>query len=128
MVFSSRYSHNGKLLYTMASHNDTGKLGEQLATEWLKNNSFTILHTNWRHKNWEVDMIATRENVLHFIEVKTRRTLLYGYPEDSVSRNKIYYLTGAAEEYLYIYPQWNRIQFDILSITIMKQKTEYFFI
>ena len=64
---------------------------------------------------------------LHFVEVKTRRTQKFGYPEESVSRQKIRNLINAAEAYLYRYPQWQRIQFDILAITIPKNEpVEYF--
>ncbi len=113
----------------MALHNHTGKTGEALAETWFIENAYTILHKNWRYKHWEVDIIASRNDVLHFIEVKTRTSLLFGYPEDNVSAKKIAYLISASEEYLYLHPQWNRIQFDILSITMVKfQEVEYFLI
>jgi len=112
----------------MAAHNDTGHTGEALAAEWLRNCGYNILHLNWRHRHWEVDVIATRNGILHFIEVKTRRSLRFGYPEDNVSSRKILYLTEAAEEYLYLNPQWNRIQFDVLAISLFEKSTEYFFI
>lgn len=112
----------------MAAHNHTGKKGEKLALAWFLNKGYTILHQNWRHKNWEIDIIASRNGMLHIIEVKTRTTLLFGYPEDNVSTKKINYLISAAEEYLILHPQWKRIQFDILSIIINKKEEEYFLI
>jgi len=113
----------------MANHNTTGTTGEAMAADHLTIKGFTLLHKNWRHSHWEVDIIASRDNVLHFIEVKTRRTKQFGHPEEAVSKKKIRYLMNAAEVYLYQFPQWQRIQFDILSITILKgQAVEYFFI
>lgn len=112
----------------MAQHNNTGKTGEGLAEIWLIQKNYTILHRNWRHKHWEVDIIASHEGVLHFVEVKTRTSMLFGYPEDNVSIKKIKYLIGASEEYLYLNPQWKRIQFDVLSITISGDEVEYFLI
>ncbi len=113
----------------MAEHNKTGMLGENLAHDYIIQNGFTILHKNWRHSYWEVDIIASKESVLHFIEVKTRRTNKFGHPEESVSKKKIQNLINASEEYLFQFPQWKRIQFDILSITILKNKpVAYFFI
>jgi putative endonuclease len=113
----------------MASHNQTGHSGEGLAVNHLTGNGFDILQQNWRHSHWEVDIIASREGILHFIEVKTRRNQKFGHPEESVSTKKIQNLINAAEEYLYLNPQWQRIQFDILSITIPKNEpVEYFFI
>ena len=113
----------------MADHNHTGNLGEAMAAEYFVKNGFSILHQNWRHSHWEVDIIAEKETILHFVEVKTRRTRKFGHPEDNVDKKKIQNLIDAAEEYLFQFPQWKRIQFDILSITMLKDEpVEYFFI
>ena len=113
----------------MAHHNNTGVLGEMMAAKYLAEKGFTILHQNWRHSHWEVDVIASLNNILHFIEVKTRRTQKFGYPEDDVTKKKIQNLINASEEYLFLNPGWKLIQFDVLSITLLKNKEpEYFFI
>ena len=113
----------------MAHHNSTGKPGEQMASEYLSKNGFVILHKNWRHSHWEVDIIASMQGILHFIEVKTRRTKKFGYPEDDVTKKKVTNLINASEEFLLIYPEWKRIQFDILAINLSgNEPTEFFFI
>jgi putative endonuclease len=113
----------------MAHHNTTGKVGEQMALEYLLQKGFVILHQNWRHSHWEVDVIASLDGILHFIEVKTRRTKKFGYPEEDVSRKKVTNLINASEEFLYAHPDWKRIQFDILSIILLKNEpAEFFFI
>jgi putative endonuclease len=113
----------------MAAHNQTGISGEAMAVKYFTRNNFIILAQNWRHSHWEVDIIASKDNVLHFIEVKTRKTKKFGHPEEAVSKKKIQNLINASEEYLYQFPQWKRIQFDILSITAIKSEAvEYFFI
>lgn len=113
----------------MANHNETGKKGELMAVEYLRRQGYNILHQNWRSGRWEVDIIAAKTAVLHFLEVKTRRTKKYGHPEEAVSKKKIQNLINASEEYLFQFPQWKRIQFDILSITMLKNEpVEYFFI
>lgn len=113
----------------MASHNQTGITGEAMAVKYLTEKGFAILHQNWRYSHWEVDIIASKEGILHFIEVKTRRTKKFGHPEEAVSKKKMQNLINASEEFLYQQPQWKRIQFNILSITILKkQPVEYFFI
>ncbi len=113
----------------MAHHNTTGKLGEQMASQYLLKNGFVILHNNWRHSHWEVDIIASLKGVLHFIEVKTRRTKQFGYPEDDVTKKKVANLINASEEFLFLYPEWKRIQFDILSINLLRNEpAEFFFI
>ena len=113
----------------MAQHNLTGNKGEALAVKYLSEKGYNILHQNWRHSHWEVDIIAGKDGILHFIEVKTRRTKKYGHPEEAVSNKKIQNLINAAEEYLFQQPQWKRVQFNILSITILKDEpVAYFFI
>ena len=113
----------------MASHNDTGRLGETLAAAYFERLGYTLLHRNWRHKNWEVDLIASRNSMLHFIEVKTVTSLAFGHPEERITPQKISYLINASEEFLYQHPEWQRIQFDVLSITMLPGKeVEYFLI
>lgn len=113
----------------MAHHNTTGRIGEQMALQYLAEKGFAILHQNWRHSNWEIDVIASLEQTLHFIEVKTRRTKKFGYPEEDVTKRKLANLINASEEYLYLNPVWKRIQFDILSISIPRNEpVEFFFI
>ena len=113
----------------MASHNQTGLTGEAMAAKYLIEKGFVILHQNWRHSHWEVDIIASKDQLLHFVEVKTRRTKKFGHPEEAVSKKKIRNLINASEEYLYQNPEWKRIQFNILAITILKNEpVEYFLI
>ena len=112
----------------MAKHNQTGKDGELLAINWLTENGYTILHTNWRHGNWEVDIIAHKNKRLHIVEVKTRTSEMFGHPEDNMDNKKMQYLINAAEEYMYQHPQWQQLQFDILAITIKDDKAAYFLI
>ena len=113
----------------MAKHNDTGKTGETLAAKWFEEKGYKIMHQNWRHKNLEVDIIANKNNILHFIEVKAVTTLKFGNPEDRISTKKIKNLIDASEEFLYQQPHWKRIQFDVLSITMIKDtEVEYYLI
>ncbi len=113
----------------MAIHNDTGKIGETLAAAWFIKNEYTILHKNWRFKNLEVDIIASKNNMLHFIEVKATTTVYFGHPEQNVTTKKIKNIINASVEFLHLYPQWHRIQFDVLAITMLPNKNvEYFLI
>lgn len=112
----------------MAKHNETGKLGEALGAVWLEVHGYTILHKNWRFKNWEIDIIAHKAERLHIIEVKTRRSEAYGYPEENMDTKKMQYLINAAEEYMEQDERWKQLQFDILSISINENKTDYFLI
>lgn len=113
----------------MARHNETGKKGELLAAAWLKENGYDIHFINWRHSYYEIDIIASRNKVLHIVEVKTRNSTRFGHPEEDVSKKKFARLLNAGEEFLYQNPQWKTVQYDVLSITALKGKpVEYFLI
>lgn len=111
----------------MASHNNLGTAGEDLAAAWLQEKGYEILHRNWRHSHYEIDMIAVKKGRLHIIEIKTRNDSPYGYPEDSVTKKKFKHLQRAADEFLFRNPGYQWIQYDVLSITLFKNKEpEYF--
>lgn len=110
-------------------HHDTGKKGEDMAVDYLQQLNFTILDRNWRYARFEVDVIASRDQVLHIIEVKTRTNLLFGHPEESITKKKINNMIRSADAYMRKNPQWRQVQFNILSITLLKdQPPEFFFI
>jgi len=107
----------------------TGNLGEELAVKYLSQNGYVIVERNWRFRHAEVDIIAAKNNRLHFFEIKTRTTDRYGKPEESMSHKKMKMLKTAAEEYQYKNPQWKYVQFDVVAITIIRgTPTEYFLI
>ncbi|OQP52034.1 hypothetical protein A4H97_25810 [Niastella yeongjuensis] len=109
-------------------HHDTGKKGEDMAVDYLQQLNFTILDRNWRYARFEIDVIAHKEQVLHIIEVKTRTNLLFGHPEESVSRKKINNMINSANAYMRKNPQWRQVQFNILSITLLKDQPPEFFL
>ena len=112
----------------MESNLQTGNRGESLAAAYFMDKGYEILHRNWRHKKFEVDIIASCKGILHFIEVKTRTTLKFGYPEENVNSKKIRMLIDASEAYLYVNPQWQRIQFDVLSVLLEPGKSPGYFL
>ena len=107
----------------------TGNKGEDMAEDYLKGHGYTILHRNWRFRHWEVDIIANKGKFLHFIEIKTRTSSVYGKPEESISKGKMDNLMNASEEYQFLNPQWKFIQFDVLAITLKyDQPAEFYMI
>jgi len=112
----------------MPSHNKIGADGENLADEWLKKRGYEILHRNWRHSHYEIDIIATRNSWLHIVEVKCRNASPFGYPEDSVTKKKFKHLQRAADQFLFLNPGYKWIQYDILSITLHQHKEPEFFL
>ncbi len=111
----------------MAQHNLTGNTGEKLAATWLVQNGFTIKEANWRYKHLEVDIIASKGDTIHFIEVKTRRTTQFGYPEESITKAKMKNLKDAAEQYQFLHPGIKWLQFDVLAILFQPGKIDYWF-
>jgi putative endonuclease len=113
----------------MAAHNEFGKAGEQMAVEWLIQHGFQLISRNWKFGRYEVDIIASREGVLHFIEVKSRHDDVFGKPEDWVNRKKGRHLLTAGVAFQDKYPDWMLVQYDILSILITPDgKRDFFFI
>ena len=111
----------------MSRHLEIGRAGEDLAADWLGQHGFTVLQRNWRHGRYEVDCIAGRDDVLHFIEVKTRRSSAFGHPEECVSRKKIEHMLQGASAWLHKkstrhcrWPLYRRVQYDVLAITLDK--------
>jgi putative endonuclease len=100
-----------------------------LAATWLQEKGWVIIERNWRVSRYEIDIIASKNHILHFVEVKTRRSLSFGHPEESVSDKKMDSLMRGAEMFLEKRKGWNQIQFDVLSITMLEGKPiEYFLI
>lgn len=100
----------------MAEHNDLGKLGEEMAVEFLQKNGYEILETNWTFQKAEVDIIAKKENILAIIEVKTRSSLDFGLPQDFVKPKKIQLLVKAVNEYVVTNDLDIEVRFDIIAV------------
>jgi putative endonuclease len=109
-------------------HIKKGIDGEALASTFLRRKEFEILFNNWRSGHHEIDIIAMKDRVVHFIEVKTRHSVKFGYPEQAVSKKKFNNLKAGATAFLAKYPGCKRIQFDVLAILRIKNKpVEFFF-
>lgn len=106
----------------MAAHNDLGKEGEEMACRWLADRGYIILEKNWKNRHEEIDLITRLDDLIVFIEVKTRSSLKYGNPEDAVSLKKQRNLVNAGHEYILKHQIDLEAQFDILSILIIDKK------
>ncbi|BBB93208.1 MAG TPA: YraN family protein [Methylomusa anaerophila] len=71
-------------------HLRLGETGEQAATDYLINHGYRILATKYRAKTGEIDIVARDKNddCVVFVEVKTRRSTLYGVPAEAVGYKK----------------------------------------
>ena len=100
----------------MAEHNELGKLGEEMAVEFLKKDGYKIVETNWTFQKAEIDIIAQKENVLAIVEVKTRSSLVFGLPQDFVKTKKIQLLVKAVDAYVTERDLDVAVRFDIVAI------------
>lgn len=106
----------------MASHNEFGKIAENLAIEFLIKNNYKILAKNFHYQKAEVDIIAESENQIIIVEVKARATDVFMEPQEAVNRKKIKLLVSAADQYIKENDIDKEVRFDIISILPNKQK------
>ncbi len=77
-----------------------GDRGEDRAAAFFESRGFDIVARNWITRMGEIDLICVRNGVTHFVEVKTRRSLEFGYPEEAITPTKLRHLYRAIEMYL----------------------------
>lgn len=100
----------------MAIHNAFGKIGEDLATNFLIEKGYIILDRNWHYGHKEIDIIAKLKDEIIIVEVKSRKNNLYGNPEDAVDYKKIERIINSAEAYIKLNDISSNIRFDIITI------------
>ncbi len=117
----------------MAEHNEIGKIGESLAKTFLMKHSFTILEQNYSIKQGELDIIAEKDKVLHFVEVKSVKVRdcnniegLVVSPEDNLTFLKWSKILITVESYLKYknVPHETHYQIDLACVYIDTEKRE----
>ncbi|MFV0497759.1 MAG: YraN family protein [Candidatus Fimivivens sp.] len=93
-----------------------GALGEQFAAAYLKKQGYCILDTNFNTRFGEIDIIAQRDDILAFVEVKTRAANMLATPATAVTPTKQKKLIKAALQYLQMHPNDLQPRFDVVSI------------
>ena len=103
---------------------ELGRLGEDYACQWLRQRNWRILARNWRSRFGELDIIALDpEATLVFVEVKTRRTGRFGFPEQAVGPRKQTHLRRAAVQWLISHDRdpgarHRGTRFDVISLSV----------
>jgi len=82
-----------------------GKWGEDLASKYLVDKGWKVIDRNARTTHGEIDIIAEQDGTIIFVEVKTRSTQEFGYPEEAITSQKRKHLIHSAEEYLQNHPE-----------------------
>lgn len=80
---------------------EIGKLGEDIAVNYLKQKGYKILDRNFECRQGELDIIAKDKNEIVFIEVKTRTSNRYGTPSEAVNKIKQKHMLQTIKYYLY---------------------------
>lgn len=77
-----------------------GQIGEDLAVKTLRRKGYAILHRNFRTRSGEIDIIAEYDDVIIFIEVKSRRSTFLQTPLEAITYKKRKQISRVAQEYL----------------------------
>jgi len=94
-----------------------GSTGEDRAVNFLRQKGFSIIRTNYRTPDGEIDIIAQDGDTLVFVEVKSRRSLSYGAPEAAVDMMKQKKLRKIALQFISHYQLFDRdCRFDIVAL------------
>lgn len=116
----------------MRQNQALGKMGENIAQEYLTSQGYEIIDRNYYTRYGEIDLIAYQfhENNIHdkelvFIEVKTRRTRTFGFPEESIGTKKRAALLASSLTYLQEHPEigedW---RIDVIAISYIENKVK----
>ena len=108
------------------SNRALGAMGEDIAVRYLEEQGFSIWVRNYKCRAGEIDIIASKNRELSFVEVKTRRDLSYGRPCEAVTADKKRHMRMSAEYYMRKLEEMGyipeRVKFDVIEIVI--QHTE----
>ena len=102
----------------MTERTDTGTFGEHTAAEWLRRHGYELCALNWREGRYELDIVARKDGILHFVEVKTRRADGLTPPEAAITPRKFRALTEAAARYLARTGTDGDVQFDLAAVDV----------
>ncbi len=97
---------------------EIGAKGEKAAISYLRRNGFLIRERNWRNGRYEIDIIAEKLGVVHFVEVKTRRVGSLTTPEMAISKQKFTSLRRAATAYIAFNVVRYEHQYDLVAVDI----------
>ena len=101
-----------------------GALGERIAERWLKSQGYTVIARRWRSGHRDIDLIASRDEVITFVEVKTRAALEFGDPVEAVHAQKRRSLCRSAREWLAKNDATSRAtyRFDVIGVLLQNRR------
>lgn len=102
---------------------EIGREGERIAVIWLRRHGYIIHELNWRNGRYEIDIIASRSGVLHFVEVKTRSITGWSTPEQAMTPEKCRALLRGAASYISMYRLPYEPQVDLIAVDMQPDGT-----
>ncbi len=104
-----------------------GALGERIAERWLTRDGWQVVDRRWRSGRRDLDLVAIRDNVVAFVEVKTRRSIWSGGPVEAVNWRKQRELTRSAQAWLdqratLVAPEGAVYRFDIVGVVASRER------
>lgn len=94
----------------------TGKIGEELAADFLTRKGYQILEKNWGNKWGEIDIIARDNETVVFVEVKTKIGINFGTPEEMVNWRKLNQIQKLASSYPL--SQNTQLRIDVVAVVL----------
>lgn len=96
-----------------------GSRGETFAVSLLESNGYKVIERNFRCKFGEIDIIAQKDGILIYVEVKTRKSFKFGLPEEAVTKRKIRKIARIGELYQKIHPKLpKKLRIDVVSVLL----------
>lgn len=105
---------------------ELGKNSEEMAANYLDKKGYRILELNFQNRIAEIDIIAQRNDIICFIEVKARRSMKYGLPRESITPSKIRKIIKGAQSYInYKGIRGTQFRFDVIEIFLEDNKINH---
>lgn len=104
-----------------------GQWGEEQACTYLKQHGFRIVERNFRCRTGELDIVAKKDETLCFVEVKSRRSVMLGWPGEAVTTEKQRRMRSAAAFYMRRKPVWREgianLRMDVIEVLRCGERT-----
>lgn len=104
--------------FFMTKNSETGRRGEQIALDYLRERGFLIEARNWRSGRYEIDIVAQHSAITHFVEVRTRRAGALLSPEHTITPTKADAMRRAASAYLAQHRVMGEVAFDLIAVDL----------
>lgn len=102
-----------------------GQWGEQLTVRFLASKGWLLMEENWRRRGGEIDLIFSYKDQIIFVEVKTRTSCCFGFPEDSINERKKQHLKQTMEKYLFEKQISLEPRFDVMVVEIVGLRPKF---